>query len=280
MLDHFVAYTERFDEKGQLTEALLQIGRAYEFLNQPTEMLALYRKSISRFANDPNNFGVDALIEAYTEKYISNLRQLKRTVEFLDQIRDDLAFRKLMVSDRGALFEEFYNNPDIIQDLYNDLRKDPAFNLGLMEDLSPIEPISIIYREQLGKYPKDTPETYFRQKLIHYQSKDQAIAESRMLMGLYRNDVVLDPTTPYDESSEYRQPKTAALRCRLLPRKKISSALYLYGINCSNASLGTMPPSLPTSVSPTITRPVDVPNKPCKTWTQRQTHSRGHLNCL
>ena len=200
MLDHFVAYTERFDEKGQLTEALLQIGRAYEFLNQPTEMLALYRKSISRFANDPNNFGVDALIEAYTEKYISNLRQLKRTVEFLDQIRDDLAFRKLMVSDRGALFEEFYNNPDIIQDLYNDLRKDPAFNLGLMEDLSPIEPISIIYREQLGKYPKDTPETYFRQKLIHYQSKDQAIAESRMLMGLYRNDIVLDPTTPYDES--------------------------------------------------------------------------------
>ena len=37
MLDHFVAYTERFDEKGHLTEALLQIGRAYEFLNQPTE---------------------------------------------------------------------------------------------------------------------------------------------------------------------------------------------------------------------------------------------------
>jgi tetratricopeptide (TPR) repeat protein len=200
MLDHFVAYTERFDIEGQLTEALLQIGRAYELLNQPTEMLALYRKSITRFANDPKNFGVDALIEAYTEKYDSNLRQLKRTVEFLDQIRDDLEFRKLMVSDRGALFEEFYNNPDIIQDLYNDLRINPAFNLDLMEDLSPIEPIGIIYHEQLNKYPKDTPETYFRQQLINYQSEDQPIAEARMLMGLYRNDIALDPATPYEES--------------------------------------------------------------------------------
>lgn len=197
MLDHFIAYTERFDTRGLISEALLQIGRAYELLNQPTEMLALYRRSIIRFANDPANHGADALIEAYAEKYESNLRELERTSAFLDQMRDDLEFRKLMITDRGALFEEFYNNPDIIQNLYNDLRKNPAYNLELMEDLSPIEPISNIYREQLAKYPKDTPETFFRSQLLEYASKEMEVASTRMRMGLYRSDIVEHPTSPY-----------------------------------------------------------------------------------
>ncbi len=200
MLDHFIAYTERFDERGRLSEALFQIGRAYELLNRPTEMLALYRKSILRFADNPANQGVDALIEAYTEKYETNLRQLKRTVEFLDKMRDDLEFRKVMVTDRGALFEAFYNNPDIIQDLYNDLRANPAFNIDLMEDLSPVEPIGNAYRRELAAYPQDTPEAFFRTQLAACRKAGNPVSEARMLMGLYRSGTVLEPATPFESA--------------------------------------------------------------------------------
>ena len=241
MLDHFVAYTERFDVEGQLSNALLQIGRAYELLNQPSEMLALYRKSIIRFADDPNNFGVDALIEAYTEKYDSNLRQLKRTIEFLNQIRDDLEFRKLMVSDRGALFEEFYNNPDIIQDLYNDLRGNAAFNIDLMEDLSPINPIGNAYREQLGKYPKILPKPSSGSNLSPIRRKTN---RSRKLVCSWGSTAMMSYSNQYLPTTAIfwiRSAQGCSSTSQTTSGKRTSSARLKRGASCSSVLLPTMP---------------------------------------
>jgi TolA-binding protein len=198
MASHFDAYIKRFGEDGDLTRAVLQLGLAYEHLMRPVEMLSLYRENIEKYADDPNNTGVDALIEGYAEKYTKNLTVLKRTVAFFDQLENDLEFRKKIVTDRGFLFEHFYVNPDLDQTLYNPLRNDPKFTSALMEDLSPIDHLMAPYKTQLSAYPQETPEDYFRDLLAKARAKDDIISETRMLMGLYRLEIELAPSRPFD----------------------------------------------------------------------------------
>ena len=198
MATHFKAYTDRFGEDGRLTDAIFELGRAYEFLRQPTQMLALYRKYIEQFANDPENAGVDALIEGYAEKYNTNKAQLEKTVEFLDKLDNDIEFRTQIVTDRGYLFEYFYVNSDLDQTLYNRLRNHPQFGEWLVQDLAPINEVIAIYRKQLADYPTDTPVEFFRDQLAQFKAKQQRVAEARMLMGLYRSDVELAPSQSYD----------------------------------------------------------------------------------
>ena len=200
MATHFKAYTDRFGEDGRLTDAIFELGRAYEFLRQPTQMLALYRKYIEQFANDPENAGVDALIEGYAEKYNTNKAQLEKTVEFLDKLDNDIEFRTQIVTDRGYLFEYFYVNSDLDQTLYNRLRNHPQFGEWLVQDLAPINEVIAIYRKQLADYPTDTPVEFFRDQLAQFKAKQQRVAEARMLMGLYRSDVELAPSQSYDSA--------------------------------------------------------------------------------
>jgi len=105
-----------------------------------------------------------------------------------------------MVTDRGALFEEFYLNPDLEQSLYNDLRMHPAFTDALVEDLSPIAEVTSVFLDQLADYPKETPSDFFKRKLSEYQTAKERIGEARMLMGLYRSGVELDPSKPFDSA--------------------------------------------------------------------------------
>lgn len=200
MAAHFKAYTDRFGEDGRLTDAIFELGRAYEFLRQPNQMLALYRKYIELFANDPDNAGVDTLVEGYAEKYNTNKATLEKTVEFLDMLDNDIEFRTQIVTDRGYLFEYFYVNSDLDQTLYNRLRNHPQFGEWLVEDLAPISEVTAIYRKQLADYPKETPGDFFRDKLAKFKAAKQRVAETRMLMGLYRSDIELAPTQTYDSA--------------------------------------------------------------------------------
>ena len=198
MVTHFKAYIDRFGEDGRLTDAVLELGRAYEFLRQPGEMLALYRQFIEKYASDANNHGVDALIESYAEKYTTNKATLVKTVEFLDALDQDIDFRTKIVTDRGFLFEYFYVNGDLDQTLYNRLRSHPQFGGWLIEDLTPINEVTAIYRQQLADYPPETPVEFFRDQMARVKADKQRIAETRMLMGLYRSEVEVAPTKSYD----------------------------------------------------------------------------------
>ncbi|MGB0414606.1 MAG: tetratricopeptide repeat protein [Coraliomargarita sp.] len=200
MRDHLKEYIKTYGDAGQLSKANLLLGQAYEALNQPVKMLALYREMIERYALEPDNEGVDTLIEDYAEKYRTNLAKLQRTVQFIDQLENDLEFRNRMVTDRGALFEEFYLNPDLEQSLYNNLRMHPAFTEALLEDLTPIAEVLDVFRDQLADYPKETPADFFKRQLATYKAADERIGEARMLMGLYRSGVELDPSKPFDAS--------------------------------------------------------------------------------
>ncbi|WPJ98222.1 tetratricopeptide repeat protein [Coraliomargarita algicola] len=198
MASHFKTYIDRYGENGDLTRAVLQLGLAYEYLMRPVEMLALYRENIEKYAKVPDNSGVDALIEGYAEKYSQNKTVITRTVAFFDQLENDLEFRKKIVTDRGFLFEHFYVTPELDQTLYNKLRNDPDFTADLLEDLSPIKDYITPYRTQLERYPSEQPEEYFKKLLIKAKAEKDFISETRMLMGLYRLGVEIDPSQRYD----------------------------------------------------------------------------------
>lgn len=194
MRDHFQAYVKRFGQKGRETEAYLQIGRAYELMNQPNAMLALYRDTIERFAGMPENMGVDSLIESYAEKYESNLKRLTRTVSFLNQMIEDPSYRETMLTDRGALFEVFYYDTEIDSTLYNSLRNNEDFNLDLMEDVSPLLKMAPDYHSELATYPKQTPKEFFHSLQNRYLETGNFVAECRMLMGLFRLNETVQPS--------------------------------------------------------------------------------------
>lgn len=225
MAEHFQNYINRFGVEGKLSRAVLQLGIAFEYLLQPVEMLELYRENIERFANEPDNSGVDALIESYAEKYQQNLTMLQQTVEFFDRLEADAVFREKIVTDRGFLFEHFYENSDLDPSLYNRLRQHPEFTKALLEDLSPIEELITPYRTQLSQFPKNTPEAYFRDQLAKARAEEDIIAETRMLMGLYRLDIELDPSQGFD----------IELVARLTPRSILYVADYERGKRLSFA---------------------------------------------
>ena len=200
MAETFKNYLERFGNTSKVTDAIYQLGRSYEFLSRPSEMIALYRSYIERYASDQDNAGVDTLIEGFAEKYETNKTLLIKTVEFLDQLENDLAFRTQIVTDRGFLFEYFFKNREVDQYLYERLRRHPKFNEQLVDDLSPISELTSIYREQLAQYPRETPAEFFRKQLESLQTRGNRIGTARMLMGLYRSGVVLKPKQPYDQA--------------------------------------------------------------------------------
>lgn len=220
MASHFEAYIDRFGEEGDLTRAVLELGRAYEYLMRPVEMLALYRENIEKYAKDPTNAGVDALIESYAEKYDTNQKVLSTTVAFFDKVEGDPEFREKFVTDRGFLFEAFYNDRNLDPPLYNRLRRDPNFTEDLIEDLSPIEPMFAPYREQLAKYPQETPEEYFRDQLAKAKAADDFVGETRMLMGLYRLDIEIPPSSPFNSETIQQLTPRAVLYVADYERKK------------------------------------------------------------
>lgn len=200
MVETFKNYLERFGNTRKATDAIYQLGRSYEFLSRPGEMITLYRNYIERYASDSNNAGVDTLIESFAEKYQTNQTLLVKTVEFLDRLENDRAFRTQIVTDRGFLFEYFFNNKTVDQYLYNRLRTHPEFNEQLVEDLSPIDELTSIYYEQLAQYPQETPAEFFRKQLETFQRQGNRMGTARMLMGLYRSGVVVKPKQPYDQA--------------------------------------------------------------------------------
>ena len=200
LVEHFETYIDRFGNEGRIIDAIYQLGRGYERLNQTVEMLKLYREYIEKYTNDPSNKGVDVLIESYAEKYETNKNLLLETVDFIEQLEHDISFRTQMVTDRGALFEYFFHNPKVDKYLYNRLRIHPKFNEKLVNDLSPISDLTSAYRDQLEKYPIETPEEFFSRLLKQFQAEGDQLATTRMLMGLYRSGRILDPEEPFDRA--------------------------------------------------------------------------------
>ena len=157
MAQTFTDYITKYPKGKRFTGAVLQLGRAHELQSDFVKMLELYRDTIKTHYQIREDIAVDTLIETYAEKYEEKLLTLQQTVGMLDKLEDEKEFRAQMLNDRGFLFEYFYENSDIDQPLYNRMRFHPSFGPELMEDLSPLDEVTITYRLQFEGFPSRKP---------------------------------------------------------------------------------------------------------------------------
>lgn len=198
MAETFEDFIDKYSESKKLTGAIEQLGRAYEHQTRLVDMLVLYRDAISEYFTVVDDPGIDAIIENYSEKYDQHYTTLTSTVAMLDRLDTDAEFREKMLNDRGFLFEYFYRHPEVDQALYNRMRFHPSFGPQLMDDLSPLDDITGTYRLQLSDFPAQTPVVFFDRLRQSAVSESNRVAETRALMGLYRDGITKTPSTPFD----------------------------------------------------------------------------------
>ena len=205
---HFTDYlTDRPSSKNRI-KAIIQLGRSMELLHQPNEMFKLYRGIIveNKHSDDIN---IDELIETYAEKYSSINETLRETVTFLDKLVVDATFRENIITDPGFLFEQFYYNPSLDQTLYNRLRNHPSFGDQLLDSLESINDLTNPIRENLANFSSERPQHLFNQLRLAYIADGNRIGEIRMLMGLYRCNIMKAPEENFNISDlEIATPRT------------------------------------------------------------------------
>ena len=86
----FKSYSEKFSESNEarISEATEKIGFASEMLGRPSDMLNLYYKDIEKYGNDPNNVGVDGILNKYTEKYDEYNKLYGRSLDLLEKLQN------------------------------------------------------------------------------------------------------------------------------------------------------------------------------------------------
>lgn len=62
-------YINTYREKGDISNAIYQLGRAYELSGDADEALFVYFDAINRFGNNPDSLGIDYIIDSVPEKY-------------------------------------------------------------------------------------------------------------------------------------------------------------------------------------------------------------------
>lgn len=177
-------YIDRFGDVGQLTRAIFLLGEIYNEQGKPGQTLRQYRDAILTYGDDPENLGVDPMIETYVEQYDEIQRRLTASLQFLEKLQSDAEFRKRIANNRGFLYQQFADNPDLDDSLYEELRQSSEFSEALAKSAEPLEPYLAQFREQLESFPEETPETIFSREFQAARRADQRTLAMRLQMAL------------------------------------------------------------------------------------------------
>ena len=177
-------YIKEYGEEGQLTQAIFQLGEIRKEQGRPGEALEEYRKAILEYGNDPANLGVDPMISTYVEQYDEVKARLTASLAFLEKMETDPQFREKIATNRGFLYQQFADNKNLDQGLYEELRQSKEFSEALAKSAEPLQPYLENYREQLKSFPKETPETVFSREFTKAQRRNQRTLAMRLQMAL------------------------------------------------------------------------------------------------
>ena len=190
-------YIEEYGEEGQLTQAIFELGEIRKEEGRPGEALTQYQNAILKYGNDPENLGVDPMISTYVEEYGKALNKLTASYSLLERLNTDEEFRVKIASDRGYLYQQFADDTDLDQALYEELRQSSEFSKELQSSAEPIQPYLESYREQLASFPKETPQAIFEREFDEAKRRNKRTMAMRLQMALEelgvppRNPVVI-----------------------------------------------------------------------------------------
>lgn len=181
-------YLERFGKTGDTPTAYLLIGRSAEAQRQPAKMLEVYRKAIAETITLPVNPGMEEILMSYGQKVRTNRELFTKTLALLDQMEGNPDFLRKMVTDRGALFEFFYENPDVDQTLYQRFRREPELGVALLQNPQPLHDLRAAYRKQMDALEAEDAVGFLDGQLGQARQRNDYIGEIRLNMGLAQLD--------------------------------------------------------------------------------------------
>lgn len=201
-------YMEKYGAQSgaQVAKATEKIGFAKEKLGQPSAMLKLYFEDIRKFGNDPNNFGVDDILQTYCEKYQHYEDKFGQTLEILEKIQNPAELVSISYTDSKGIEQQLSGK---IEEIILDRGKSISYLSSQYGDMDPNIYQEIVkyrggvfnnpahmekfkgylkkYQGLQGDFPKDlSPPKAFASMLQEAESNGQKALELRMRASLDR----------------------------------------------------------------------------------------------
>ena len=148
-----------------------------------------YMDVLKEFGSDANNDSVDKIIAEYPEFYQRAKEQIEASEAFLKKAVNDKNFLLMLVRKPDERYDYFEANPKINKMLYLLFKvkmgeKEAVFGENILKDKAPLVKLYNIYKAQLNKFPKQTPEQFFKSLLEKAKADKDRILEARMQMAL------------------------------------------------------------------------------------------------
>lgn len=166
-------YMERFQDTGNLSRAIFKIGQAYENTGQPELMIRAYYGAIERFGNNKNAEGVDEIFDTVVKKYDQFTTYYTSTIQFIERLLQDEAFRLEMADDRKKLHLYWMKNPEVEEDIIDSLLRNPAIREGLGTRAIPLTEEEVLAGAVQQYDTSILPESqaYLETQLAEFQAK-------------------------------------------------------------------------------------------------------------
>ncbi len=180
VLDTFI---EKFP-KENLGMYIYQKGEALRKLGKPADTLNLFASAIEKYGDKVADDGIDKMILAYSDFYDKGKKQIDATIAFLEKAISDTAFREMLVKVPAKRYRHFEDNPNIDKNIYQSLKKDPAYGDVLLTDTTVLKKLLDSYKAQQASFPKADPEKFLKDLLAKAQASNNAALAYRCQMGL------------------------------------------------------------------------------------------------
>ena len=204
----FKSYSEKFSESNEarISEATEKIGFASEMLGRPSDMLNLYYKDIEKYGNDPNNVGVDGILNKYTEKYDEYNKLYGRSLDLLEKLQNPGQSVTFTYRDRKGIEETISGTVEEIigdrkkllpflsanyegmdQDIYSDVVKSRGAIFSSPSHMEKFKGYLKKYKNLQNGFPSDlSPQVAFANLLNQAKNSGSKTLELRMRATLDR----------------------------------------------------------------------------------------------
>lgn len=199
MQENFATFIDRFGDRADVSKAIFELGRAWDFLNRPDKMIDAYIDAIVRFGDNPREYGVDAILDTYLDTYESSLEKLVETIKFLAQVYKDESFRERILQDRRYLTNWFAANPRIDRRVREKFYS-RDFRGSVERDLSVLKEELDFYFEVKDLYPSAQPLEKLKVVFDEAKATDRVTLRLRVQRALAQAGADPDPGAAFTES--------------------------------------------------------------------------------
>jgi len=208
MAEVYKQFIEKYADRGELTAAIFQLGRAHEKNSQPHLMLQEYLIAIEEYGDDPYTYGLDKILNAYPQRYYQNLDRINQNLELLTKLNENAQYRELIEKDRGAIFTFLGKNPLIEEQIKRSLY-DAQFRERLVATQEDIQPWLKQFQQLKADYPTETPEQSFKRLYDQARENGEETLALRLQHALDMLGVQADASRVFTaEDFDYASPVT------------------------------------------------------------------------